>query len=323
MNARLIATLCLVLATSSSAPAQSPAPPAERPVVALTPEQIETISKQLAELEGQIDKLRNDTLSGILQKLRAAVGSDAAAMALYIDCEKLVSVGRKELDREEAKRVAERIERNNDRRNTDPKDDGNPDLAARLQLQYLILSLEAHEAKERAPLIPKLQAYIQEVLANAEKLKGRTFGQLSQDLAGDRNPIVSAFQLQRYLKVDQWTTRPADLAGMWTQTLLPWYLENKPEELATLWDNRLTAEATLLKSILPEAEFTLWLQNEYPALRWQRAEYLVQRGPSPVNGLADMLKLIKEFPGHADAPKWLKGLRAYVESTADAPAGAS
>jgi hypothetical protein len=36
-----------------------------------------------------------------------------------------------------------------------------------------------------------------------------------------------------------------------------------------------------------------------------------------------MLKLIKEFPGHADAPKWLKGLRAYVESTADAPAGAS
>lgn len=320
MKSRLLLPLCLTLASLPQAPAQTQEEPAQRPAVSLTPEQMEMISKQLAELEGQIDKLRNDTLSGILQKLRAAVGSDAAALSFYVDCEKLVSVGRKELDRDEAKRMAERIERNNDKRNIDQKDDGNPGVAARLQIQYLILSLEAHEAKERAPLIPKLQSYIQEIVANADKLKGRSFGQFAADLSSDRNPIVSAYQLQRYLKAEQWTTRPANLEGMWIQTILPWYLKNKPEELATQWDNRLTAEATFLKAILPEAEFTLWLQNEYPALRWERAEYLVTKGPTPVNGLADMLKLIKEFPGHPDAPKWLKTMRAYVESSADAPA---
>ena len=324
MNARILAALISAPLGLSHLPAQTPAAPtpiAERPTVSLTPEQIDMISKQLAELEGQIDKMRNDTLSGVLQKLRSAVASDAAAMAFYVDCEKLVNVDRKELDRDEAKRLAERIERNNDRRNVDTKDEGDLALATRLQLQYLILSLEAHEAKERAPLIPKLQAYIQEILANAPKLKGRAFNQLSMDLASDRNAVVAAFQIQRYLKVEQWTTRPADLASMWTQTILPFYLENKPEDLPTLWDNRLSAQANFLKAIMPEAEYALWLQNEYPALRWDRAEYLVQKGPSPINGLADMLKLIKESPGHPDAPKWLKGMRAYIESAVDSPPG--
>lgn len=314
---------CLFLFTFAQAPAQTPdtpPTPAERPSVALTPEQIAMITKQLTELEGQIDKMRNDTLGSVLQKLRAAVGSDAAALALYTDCEKLVNVERKELDRDEAKRAAERIEREKERRGTDEKDQGDAAMAIRLQLQYLILTLEAHEAKNRATLIPKLQAYIQDVLANAPKLKGRAFGQLGGDLRGDRNPIVAAFQIQRYLQTEKWTTRPADIAGMWTQTIFPWYLDNKPSELSTLWDNRLTAEATLLKAIMPEAEYALWLQNEYPALRWDRAEYLVMKGPTPVNALADMLKLIKEFPGHPDAPKWLKSMRAYVETSTDSPA---
>jgi hypothetical protein len=312
--------LMLGLVHVSAQTADTPPQLGERPTVALTPEQIATITKQLSELEGQIDKMRNDTLGSVLQKLRAAAGSDAAAMALYMDCEKLVAVERKDLDRDEAKRAAERIERNSERRGGEDKDESDPALATRLQLQYLILTLEAHEAKDRAPLIPKLQAYIQDVLANAPKLKGRALGQLGGDLRGDRNPIVAAFQIQRYLQTEKWTTRPADIAGMWSQTILPWYLENKPSELATLWDNRLTAEATLLKATMPEAEYALWLQNEYPALRWDRAEYLVMKGPTPINGLADMLKLIKEFPGHPDAPKWLKAMRAYVESSTDAPA---
>jgi hypothetical protein len=323
MNSRPLAA-CLFLLTLAQAPAQTPdTPPAlgQRPTVPLTPEQIAMITKQLAELEGQIDKMRNDNLGSVLQKLRAAVGSDAAALAFYTDCEKLVNVERKELDRDEAKRIAERMEREKERRGTEDKDEGDAAMAIRLQLQYLILTLEAHEAKDRAPLIPKLQAYIQDVLANAPKLKGRALGQLGGDLRGDRNPIVAAFQIQRYLQTENWTTRPADLPGMWSQVILPWYLENKPTELATIWDNRLTAEATLLKATMPEAEYALWLQNEYPALRWDRAEYLVMKGPTPVNGLADMLKLIKEFPGHPDAPKWLKGMRAFVEGSTNAPAG--
>jgi len=284
------------------------------PAVKLTPEQIENLQKQLVELESQIGKLRGETLSAVLTKLRSAVSSNNAALSFWIECEKLVSIGRKDLSRDEAKRMAERLERNNDRR-SDTKDpnEGDIALATRLNLQYLILTLEASESEDRTPLIPKLQQHIQEVLASADKLKGRAMAQLG-DVGGGRNPVVAAYQLQRYLKAANWSTNAADLRSMWVQTILPWYKENKPEELVTQWDNRLTAEATLRKANLPEAEFTLWLQNDYPALRFERAEYLAMNGPAPVNALADMLKLIREAPGHADAPRWLKALRQHIDS---------
>ncbi len=288
-------------------------PSAPRAAVALTPEQLDMLTRQLAELEGQISKLRGDNLGQILQKLRAAAASNNSAMAFYVECEKLVSIGRKELDREQVKRMQERIDRGNDRRAVNEKLDGDPALAVRLQLQYLILCLEAHETQDRAALIPKLQAYIQEVTASADKLKGRAFGQLAGNLAG-RNPVVSAYQLERYLKAENWTNDATDLRGMWSQTLLPWYKDNRPEDLTAQWDQCVSALAIMRKATLSEAEYALWLQNELPALRWERAEYLAQNGTTPVNALADMLKLIKEFPGHADAPKWLAGLRAHLES---------
>ncbi len=301
-------------ARSQTGEDESADPNAPRATVTLTPEQIDMLTKQLAELEGQISKLRGDNLGQVLQKLRAAAASNNSAMSFYLDCEKLVSIDRKELDRDQTKRLAERIDRTGDRRAVDEKTDGDPSLAVRLQLQYLILSLEAHETKDRAALIPKLQSYIQEVLASADKLKGRAFGQLAGDLASDRHPVTAAYQLQRYLKAENWTNNAADIPGMWTLTLLPWYKDNKPGDLTALWDQRITAEAAMRKGSLTDAEYQLWLQNELPALRWERAEYLVQNGTNPVNALADMLKLIKEFPAHADAPKWLTALRNHLES---------
>lgn len=307
-----------LLVLSPSAPCQTGEtekadPDAPRATVTLTPEQIDMLTRQLAELESQISKLRGDNLSQVLQKLRAAAASNNSAMAFYIDCEKLVSITRKELDRDQTKRMEERIDRGADRRAIDAKTDGDPSLAARLMLQYLILSLEAHETKDRAALIPKLLAHIQELLANADKLKGRAHSLLAGDLASDRNPVTAAYQLQRYLKAENWTNNAADVRGMFMQTLLPWARDHKPEELAALWDQRITAETAQRKGALPDAEYQLWLQNELPALRWERAEYLLRHGTTPVNALADMLKLIKEFPAHADAPKWLASLRAHLD----------
>ncbi len=318
-----LAAACLALSLPAAAQTgenEVANPSAPRAEVTLTPEQIDMLTKQLAELENQISKLRGDNLSGVLAKLRAAVTSDASAMAFYIDCEKLVSIGRKEMDRDQVKRMEERIDRGNDRRAVDEKTDGDPATAVRLQLQYLILSLEAQESGDRTLLIPKLQAYIKEVLASADKLKGRAFGQLAGDLSGGRNPVVNAYQLQPYLKAKEWTNNAADLRGMWTLSVLPWYRDNKPEELTAQWDQFVTATATVQKALLSEAEYTLWLQNELPALRWERAEYLAQNGTTPVNALADMLKLIKEYPGHADAPKWLTALRGYLQSVKPADA---
>lgn len=310
----LLVSLGFSLAASAQnapAPEQAPPPP---PEVKLTAEQVETITKQLADLEMQIGQLRTQNLGGIIEKLRSACASEAAAAAFHAECEKLVNVDRKDLDREEARRAEERIERMSEqRRNADPKNEGDINLALRIQLQFLLLTLEAHETKDRTPLIGRLQSHIQQVVASADKLKGRAYDILSSPVASERNPVVAAYQLQNYLRVPQWPNSAIDFAGMWNATLLPWFKENKPEELAALWDNRILVESTLRKGQLSDAEFLLWSQNELPSLRWTRAEYLYENSPTPINAMADMLKLIREFPGHPDSPKWLDAMRERVK----------
>ena len=281
------------------------------PSVPLTPQQIELISKQLAELDTQITDLRGNTLATVMAKLRTAAASDAAAMNFYLDCEKLVSVERKDLTKTEERERKEQMDRRSDKKDDDKE--GDMGLATRLHVVYLLLSLEAHETKaeDRAKLIPKLQTYIQEVLANAVKLKGRAGGRLNQDVVG--SPIVDAYQIRRYLGGDGWTTDALDLGGMWEQTILPYYKEAKPESLAEQWDARINAMGIIRKERMSEAEFQIWTQQELPALKWTRATYLLQNGPTPVNAVKDMLDIIKAYPGHANAKSWLEVMRGIVK----------
>ncbi len=337
MKSRL-APLCLMTLLSAApfTQAQTADPIRETPIPSapvLTPDQIKNITTQLKELETQIQRMRGDNLSAILQKLRTAAASNAAAMSLYEDCEKLVNIERKDVAREEAKRAEERIERNAERRSADAEDlkqNGDMATAIRIQLQYLILTLEAHEANDPAKMVPKLQAYVQELLGQADKLRGRSLGFLGAGFGGGgaarggqgggavgvgnggRNIFVEAFQLQRFLTVENWTNQPTDFSGMWTRTILPVFEKEKKDELPAQWDLRINSEGAFRKGCMPEPEYLLWVQNELPALRWERAQYLYENGPSAINAMADMLKVVKENPGHADAPQWLKTLRELV-----------
>lgn len=338
MKNRLV-SLCFmsVIATPFSASAQTSAPVPETPIPSapvLTPQQVAAINTQLKELEAQIQRMRGDNLGMILQKLRNAASSDAAAMSLYEDCEKLVNIERKDVAREDAKRAEERIERTADKRAggaADEKQNGDLATAIRVQLQYLILTLEAHEAKDPAKMVPKLEAYVQELVGKAEKLRGRALGFLGAGFGGGgggraqgggavgvggggRNIFVEAFQLQRYLSVEDWTNQPTDFGGMWTRTILPVLEKEKKDDLPAKYDQRINAEGAFRKGCMPEPEYLLWVQNELPALRWERAQYLFERGPSAVNAMADMLKVVKENPAHPDAPEWLKSLRDLVAS---------
>ena len=314
---RILPFALLALAFTFPISAQD-TPPSEKPK--LTPEQIANITQQLIALETEIQRVRGDSLGQILTKLRAAAASDAAAMKLFDECVELVTVERKDLDSDEAKRVSERNERNSEGRGSVDEDrDGDFATAVRLQLQFIVLTLEAHDTKDKGTMQPKIQSYVQDLLAAAPKLKGRALQHLRSDLKNG-NPVVEAFRLDPYLDADDWSPTPGNLGAIWAATVLPWYLVEKPEELATQWDNRITGEATLRQAYMPEPEYALWLQTDLPTLKWERAEYLYQNGPTPINAMADMLKIIKEYPVHANSPKWLEKLRMLVDSAADAGA---
>lgn len=308
----------LLLALASlPALAQQPAAPQT-----LTPDQLTNVLNQIALLEDQIAAMRDGRLAAALQKIRAGMASPRDALNLYMECDKVVNAERKELDKTEARRRQEMMERRE--KNENAEDDGQFSQAVQLGLKYLSLTLEANElkAEDKAAMIPKLQAYIQELVASAPNLRGRSLQYLASAV-NDRNPIVDALRLSPFTKPKDWTAQAMDIGGMYKNTLLPSAEKYKPDLLPSLWTERITAESALRKETMPAPEYELWLQDNVPALRWERAKYLVEKGPSKINALADMLALIKEYPGHADAPGWLGELRNSLNEVAPAASSAN
>lgn len=307
----LLGLSCLPLVAQQAEPPQT-----------LTPEQLNNVLSQLKQLEDQIQTMRGGKLSTVLARLRAGLASKKDALNLYYECDKLVNSEMKEMDRTEARKRQEMMERR--AKSEDPKTDGDFAQAVYLGLQYLVLTLEAHEAKDEdfAKLAPKLLSYIQELVSSASSLRGRAMGYLG-GAASDRNPIVEAMQLGRYLQREGWVTRPNDIGGMFVQTLLPLAKTEKPESLPGLWDSRITLEASFNKEYMTQPEYQVWLADSLPVLKWERGKYLAEKGPSKIAGLADMLGVIKEYPGHANAPKWLAEIRQAINSAAPSATSAN
>lgn len=332
--------LALLAVTVSALPAQEAAPgapaaaPAPMAKPSLTPDQVSNVLKQLAELEKTILQARSTSLGSIVQKLHSAASSNAAAINFVEDCDTLVNVDRKDGDKKDELRIkqkAEQAKRGETKQQEDK--DGDHATGLRLCLEYLALSLEAHEAKDIATMIPKVQAFHQTLLEQGKKLKGRTGDLIMQPVARggggggarrgggggniDVGVVIEAYQLAPYLRTQDWPAEPGNIIGMYDKVILKAVREKKPVELAAAWDGALNIEASFRKERLAEGDFTVWQQNEYPNLRWQRATDLVQSGGNPVGGMAEMLKVIKEFPNHASSPTWVGELRRLVtpEST--------
>ena len=333
------ATLTAAAVLHAQAPAAAPAPaPAVKPT--LTPEQVNNVLKQLADLEKNILQQRNASLSGIIQKLRSAAGSNAAAINFIEECDALVNVERKDGDKKDELRIKQKAEQAK-RGETKQEEDKEGDHATglRLCLEYIALSLEAHEAKDLSTMAPKIAAFHQTLMDQGKKLKGRTGDMLMQPIGrqggggggggrrgggGGAQPevgvVIEAYQLSPYLRTEGWPLEPGNIIGMYDKVLLKSVREKKPGELAASWDSAINTEAGFRKERMAEGDFTVWQQQEYPNLRWMRAHDLLANSGNQVMGLAEMLKVIKDFPNHPGSPGWVTELRSLVAPVkTDAP----
>lgn len=320
-SALILALLSSAAVLQAQTPAPAAPPAAEKPK--LTEAQVNNVLTQLKDLEKAILAQRGMTLSSILDKLAQAIASDQAAVNFYTDCDVLVNSERKEGSKAEARQRAEQVKANMERKgrpggNADDEE-GDTGLALRLGLKYLMLTLEAHEAKDEdfKKMVPKLQAYIQELVAASTKLQGRAFGTLGR-VCGANSPVVEAYQLDRFLARQHWSRSPTDFGSLY-ETLYFVAAEESPEKLPELWTARINAEGTFRKAQMAGPEYELWLKDELPALNWDRAAYLYEKGPSTINAMADMLKVIKDYPTHPDAPNWVTKLRTFVNDSAAVP----
>lgn len=340
--------LCAPVLLSAQAPAPAaPAAPSTTSATApaagptLTDEQTANIMKQLEALETQISKSRGDVLGGALAKFKAASASTKDALDLYLDCYRLEHFERRDLK-------ATEFQTWKDSREVQLKDEEFL-TGLQLQLEYLVITLQAQsieETKDMGPVIVALQAFMPKAVAAIQETIKHTAsgaieaknqggkgggkgggggrppggggggGSLSATLRQDvkSSEFSQAYLLTDYLTRKDWCYTPMNIAEIYDATIIPYYLEVKPEEVSAQWDARNNGELALRKFSMSESEYAVYFKERQPELAWRKAAYMLQNKLNPILAMADMLKIVRENPTHAQAGTWLKQLRQAVNS---------
>lgn len=172
MKPQSILSLLLALLAGSAAaqeePRPRPRPPATAdeltvPEVSLTPAQVGHILKELEKVEAEIGQGRGGILSAALTKFRSAMGSESDAVSLYLECYKLENFDRKDLKQTD---FMEWRERNEARFK-----DENFSKGLLLQLEYLVLTIQAQNVKEQkdmGTLVSALQAFMAKAITEVQ-----------------------------------------------------------------------------------------------------------------------------------------------------------
>lgn len=336
-------------AQTPAAEPTAPAPTSPAPQVILTPAQTANILKQLEQIESQIGQGRTSILSAALTKFRAAMGSANDALGLYLDCIKLEDFERKDLKQTDFMDWRDK----NEARLKD--EDFTTGLL--LQLEYLVMTIQAQDVSEiskMGPMVTALQAFIAKEIAAIQNTTKHTAsgaveakdngkgggggrqgggrqggggggpgGQLASMLRQSvkNTEFSKAYLLEDHLTRRDWQYAPLDVGGIYSSIIFPYYLSEKPTELAAQWDARINADMAIHKAMRSETEFAIYFKEENPRLQWAKNNFLVTNNVNAVNALADLLKVIRDNPSHPDAASWLGDFRQLVKSASEPEPG--
>ena len=139
-----------------------------------------------------------------------------------------------------------------------------------------------------------------------------------------KNSIFSdAYQIEDFLKKKDWVYSPLEISSIYDTVILPYYLETKPEEAGAQWDARINAELAMQKITMSESEYAIYYKERQPELAWQKDRFLLENNINAIMAVADMLKIVRENPNHAQAATWLQTLRQIVVSSQGEPTTAN
>lgn len=325
------AALCFPMLMRAQAPAGST--PAETgattATLKLTPEQTAAILKQLDQIETTITKNRDTTLGGALARCVKAESSQSETLDLYLACYRMEHFDKLKLTTKDFTDWAKA----NEEKLKDPEFL----YGLWLQLEYLVMSIKVQDAESLAPFISSLQSFIQKevgAVQNAsakapggplkEKPKGgnvkistkSSTGQLVSRLRESvrHSEFSKALLLKDILKREDWEYEPLAIGNIYERIIFPYYLDNKPAELPAQWDIRIKAELALKQALSTEADYAIYLKENFPRMAWQRSRYLYDHNISPVPALGSLLQLLRENPAHPSAVGWAQELHQIINN---------
>ena len=197
------------------------------------------------------------------------------------------------------------------------KKDGSKINAAGVEtcLQYMVLTLRRSAGATDAQIFPSLLAYAQNTQANIANV-------WDSDVA--RQPVTSNIFARWYNlssqfeNVDNWEMNPTNTDGMYEKVLLPYMRKTHDRRILDYWDAKLADESAKASAAKNEFATDTYNSNRRPELLWGRAEDEVAIGMRD-QGLTEMYNIVKGFPTHPSAAKWIDELQGLL-TAASAPA---
>jgi len=332
---------------SESTPA--PAPTEAAPV--LSGDEAKIVEK-LALVQKEFELKKKEIANTALGRYTSAAQSELAAAQFYITCQQMVSSRIPDLDgvsKKDAKDKEDKTKRQAD------MIESTPGYAAilQMQLQYLVFTMEAPTMKDRGALMSKMRDFAgkaatlvqtyggppvqrrQTTNSNSnnsrrEQEKQREEQQLQRGKqqvlqlakASPLNSVFAqAFNLQNYFKaMDNWPDSPLNLQEVFPGMIIPFRYDNKPELLASEWDEFLRLETMVQHSSLDETAYARWLIGSYRSLEWQKWLDLLAHGTHRIAAADELARLIKDNPTHPAVGSWADSLTEIMETIKNPPA---
>lgn len=189
----------------------------------------------------------------------------------------------------------------------------------RLHLNYLVLTLQRGAGTEVKALLPALVACVQQVRVELDS--GNQDGILRGSL-GD-SIFVRWYQAGSWINgIDGWELTPGNVDGIYSKTIQPEFRRLKDPRIVEYWDARIQREAGQAAKSNLSFDAGKFDQVRKPALLWSRAEDVLSIGQKN-RAAADMFALIKNYPTHPDALKWVAQLESVLAGKPEAAGGAA
>jgi hypothetical protein len=111
--------------------------------------------------------------------------------------------------------------------------------------------------------------------------------------------------------LQDWEQVPANIDNMYTEFLLPYMRKTRDARILQYWDNKIVTERNAAAGATAAFNTDRFNLTRRPALLWSRAEDEIVIGMRD-QGITEMYGLVKGFPGHPDAGKWITELEGLL-----------
>jgi hypothetical protein len=132
--------------------------------------------------------------------------------------------------------------------------------------------------------------------------------------------FAQAYNLSNYFEpMENWPDSPLNLEQIFKGFVFPYRQENKPELLASDWDEYIKHVTHLERCSQDERGYARWLVGSYKSLLWSKWRDLMKNGINRAVAADELVKLIKENPTHEAVSGWVGDLSSLTQEMLHPP----